>query len=131
MSPVPFYMATGNITKYMSGVDSGWVELTNPDVFAGSIYYRQIGPIVHVILYQIKLNEPLTGIQKAILPNGSLPKPYKVPTIMGGSNDYYRFAMCQVTLNGGLMLYRYSSIPGVTEYAANSNIFFSATYLTE
>ena len=124
-------MATGNITKYMSGVDSGWVELTNPDVFTGAIYYRQIGPIVHVIVYQIKLIEPFTGTIKTLLPAGSLPKPYKVPTIMGGSNDYTRFAMCQIYLNGGLAFFRYSSIPGVTEYPANANIFFSATYLTE
>lgn len=124
-------MATSVIPKYMSGVDSGWVELTNPDVFTGTIYYRQIGPIVHVVVYQIKLTEPLTATQKLLLPNGSLPKPYKVPTIMGGANDYNRFAMLQVTLSGGLMLYRYSSIPGVTEYPANANMFFVATYMTE
>lgn len=123
-------MAESALQKYMSGVDSGWIELTNPSVFTGSIFYRQIGPIVHVVVYQIKFIEAFTATQQTLLPNGSLPKPYKVPTIMGGSNDYNRFAMCQVTLSGGLVFYRYINVPGVTEYAANASIFFSATYLT-
>lgn len=38
-------MASGTITKYADGTDSGWKELTNSTDFNGTLYYRRIGDI--------------------------------------------------------------------------------------
>ena len=109
--------------------DSGWVALTNTSVFTGTVYYRQVGPFVQVIFDQVKLKTALTGVLVALLPNDSLPKPYKAITVMGGSNDYKKFGMGQINTSGGLLFYRYQNVPNVSQYDANANIFMNITYM--
>ena len=123
-------MASGTINKYADGDDTGWIEMTNSDVFTGSIYYRRIGSFVHVVFDTVKLKSALTGIQLALLSNGSLPAPFKTVTVMGGANDYKRFGMAQVNTSGGLTFYRYQNVPNVSQYDANATIFMNITYMT-
>lgn len=59
-------MASGNITKYANGTDSGWVTYEGTaddqtDLYTGKIHVRRIGNIVEVTFESLALKENRTA----------------------------------------------------------------------
>lgn len=115
-------MASGNVVKYMSGVDSGWVELTG-DTFTGKLRYRIIGPVFQVTNNGwIKLVESLQSGQQVLLatiPEGSSP-----PAFFGSAYwNQSPFPILAVKIEQGtIRLYNSSSLT----ITAGTNIMLNA-----
>lgn len=41
-------MASGTTQKFADGTDSGWIEITNPTVFTGTLQYRKVGNTLYL-----------------------------------------------------------------------------------
>lgn len=123
-------MATGRVSKYMSGTDSGWLEYTNTSVFSGKIYYRKVGSIVFIESDWINLKTALSaGSYVNLAENNPFPNGYRpanAVVLMGFINSgsvSNRYLPLSIT--GGPM-YIYSAADVV---ATTYNLRFSGSYL--
>ena len=115
-------MAEGNIPKYMSGEDSGWLT-TNSSAITGNVEYRKIGNVVQIVLEGIALTSTLTSsyVLIATIPVGYRPsKGYKFP--LAPFND---FGMVGVFENGSVYIYKYG-----TDIPAGHLLYGGSMYLT-
>lgn len=121
-------MATGVISKYADGTDTGWVSVVgNNDssmLFTGTIKYRVIGELVNVVGAQIRLKTDMSsGTGRAIAPYILADyKPTSNVNVIGGNSD--KFTQIQVNTAGSVMFYRQSSVTWTTTENINFNLFY-------
>lgn len=124
-------MATGRVSKYMSGTDSGWLEYTNSSMFSGKIYYRKVGNIVYIESGWITLKSALSAGSYVNLSSGNaFPsgyRPKEADVLMGFINSgsvSNRYLPMNINVNGDM--YIYSAADAV---ATTYNLRFSGSYL--
>lgn len=124
-------MATGIVSKYMSGTDSGWLEYTNSTMFTGTIYYRKIGNIVYIESSWINLKTALSAGSYVNLASGkalsSGYRPKEGNILMGFINSGLvsnRYLPISVGVNGELYIYSATDVVATTY-----NLRFSGSYL--
>lgn len=104
------------------GTDSSWIAIKETSVFSGTIYYRQIGPFVHVYTSSVKLLNQFNS--SSILLTSKLPKPKGALYFTIEYNG--KFVEMRILADGSLRLYQNKDNSwGTTDY-----INFTQAYMT-
>lgn len=125
-------MASGTIHKYADGTDSGTLEMTNPDVFNGTIYYRKIGNLVYINFNGLQLKADTSGnIDLGAMPSGwaqpSVNVSFAVRIYSGsGSTNYTCSGQIFSTNTRLIRVYNTSSVGTIT---TNATIQGTAVYM--
>lgn len=103
-------MASGTISKYADGTDTGWVPITKDSTYMsedGILQYRKIGPIVEVRGAEVKLKSASerTWILLGQVPSGYRPTQYSAAAVNIEGEAFSGY----VHTNGNIFLYRGSS----------------------
>lgn len=121
-------MASGVISKYADGTDTGWQEITNADAFTGTIYARKIGKIVTLYATNLRLLTDLTSAYRSL--GGTLLANYapgQVLSIFAGSLD--KIGQVRISNNGATNFFK-STSGTWTGGSSGDTISFVATYMT-
>ena len=110
------------------GTDSGWLSLTNTEIFTGTIYYRKIGPFVTITTANIKLVTALTAEKSnVVFGNAVLPSGYRPKT------NTYAFVQTQSTTSCFIVVSSGGSITfyncANTSWSTSSAIVFHTSYI--
>lgn len=105
------------------GIDTGWNSLTNSSAFTGTIYWRQLGALVCVMGYQVKLKTDMTG-SNITLSSSALPASVTTAAFPAGNID--GFGQIQVNTSGNIIFYKQSG----SIWLSTRNINFCGTYMT-
>lgn len=126
-------MASGTTPKYMSGIDSGWLENKGVDgdskTFTGSIFYRKIGSIVFVHAYGLKAKTEVSASQYIELMQ--LPAEYRPKDSTGSSAmtntvvSIDRVFPALISGNGNIFIYTNADGPITTSTNINFNFVFT------
>ena len=117
-------MASGTVTKYLPGSDSGWEDIPKSSSMSdtGTLRYRKFGDIVQVMASKVQVKNAITGTNVVLgtVPEGNRPMDIVAANIIIGSNYYNGY----VTANGSISINKLnnSNIPSGT------NIYFSCFY---
>ena len=117
-------MASGTVTKYLSGSDSGWEDIPQSSSMSGTgiLRYRKFGDIVQVMASKVQVKNAITGTYVVLgtVPEGNRPVDFVAANIIIGSNYYNGY----VAPDGGVSINKLnnSNIPSGT------NIYFSCFY---
>ena len=102
-------MATGTISKYSDGTDTGWTDITlnsdNMNTNEGTLKYRCIGNLVIVVGDSLKLKSAVTGTSAVVI--GNIPqgvRPQINTAAVGGGRNYP--LQCNTFANGNIAIYK-------------------------
>ena len=121
-------MATGTISKYADGNDSGWLTFVGGQdkEFSGTIYYRTIGPIVFLVTYHLTLNTALTSTGGRNIIEGGLASIAPNSTVTFPAGNSNAFGQIAINTSGNIRFYRAGS---VSSWNTTDNINFTGMYL--
>jgi hypothetical protein len=126
-------MATTIIRKYADGTDSGWLTIegtsNNTQTFTGTIYFRRIGAIVHIIGYGLKVKtqvESNQSVQICTVASTFLPKnSLGFSAMTNNGTGYDRVFPGLLAADGRMFVYANGDGPIVV----NQNINFAITFI--
>ena len=107
--------------------DSGWLTLTNSDVFNGTIYYRRYAEFVEIYGYHISLKTAIgtSAVTLATIPSGFRPS-------RGGSSQALVTLACSASIGAGMVSFgsyiQLIALPPLTGWPANTDFSFTIMY---
>lgn len=104
------------------GTDSSWIAIKEELIFSGTIYYRQIGPFVHVYTSSVKLLNQFSS--EFILLTSRLPKPKGTLYFTIEYNG--KFVEMRILADGSLRLYQNKD----NSWDTTDYINFTQAYIT-
>ena len=128
-------MASGNITKYADGNDTGWQEIKDTSAsptFSGTIYWRKIGSMVALDGYGLQLITDLTSTYKILVTSAQSPLKDYPPIARqsfpaGNSAGFGQILIDTGASAGEIMFFKLAS---EATWPGNRNIHFSGFYMT-